>query len=135
MIWIAPLLVVTIVAFTPIAPAAFAKVVVNTIDPVGKVTDNGRQITITGPLRCSDSQRTYLRVTVTQRSTGAVTEGQSFIECSTEIRQWEVRLPVHGRAAFQEGEAIAVALARTETNRGNSDDAHQWLVPITLERQ
>ena len=59
-----------------IAATAFAKVVFNTIDPVAIVTDNGRQIIVTGPIGCTESQRAQLRVTVTQRSTAAVAEGR-----------------------------------------------------------
>ena len=35
------------------APLAFARLVLNTIDPVAIVTDNGRHIIVTGPIACT----------------------------------------------------------------------------------
>jgi len=75
-----------------------------------------------------------VRVTVTQRSTGAVAEGQTFLDCSTTAQQWEIHAFTQGRETFAEGPATATALARTGIDRGESDDAHQWLVDITLVR-
>ena len=40
-----------------IAPMAFARMVVNTIDPVAIVTDNGRHIIVTGPISCTARER------------------------------------------------------------------------------
>jgi hypothetical protein len=114
-----------------LAPLAFAKVVQNTIDPLAIVADNGRQIMVTGPIGCTESQRADLRVTVTQRSTGAVAEGSTHITCTADTQQWAVHASIQGKATFEEGPATAVALART-TSRGETDDAQQWLVNITL---
>ena len=36
-----------------IAPAAFARVVIHTIDPVAIVRDDGRQVIATGPIGCT----------------------------------------------------------------------------------
>ncbi len=104
----------------------------NTIDPLAVVTDNGRQIIVTGPVAvgCTAGQRDYVRVTVTQRSTGAVAEGRTFINCTGDITQWEVLAPIQGNETFELGPATAVALARTTS--GGEPDAHQWLVDITL---
>src|SRR6266567_2050943 len=117
-----------------IAPPAFARIILNTINPVAIVTDNGRHISVTGPLACSGSEPAYLRVTVTQRSTGAVAEGSALITCTTDIQQWAVYASTQGNATFQEGPAVAVALGHT-TDRGNTDDANQWLVNIALVRE
>ena len=114
-----------------IASMAFAGIALNTIDPVAVVTDNGRHIIVTGPIACTEGQRAYLRVTVTQRVTGAVAEGRTLITCTGDTQQWEVFASTQGNETFQEGPATAVALART-TDRGDTDDAHQWLVEITL---
>lgn len=110
---------------------AFAKITLNTIDPTATVTDNGRQIILTGPIQCDGGQQADLRVTVTQRSTGAVAEGRVLITCTGDTRQWEVRALTQGKETFAEGPAIAVASART-SDHGRTDDAHQWLVGITL---
>ena len=101
------------------------------IDPVGIVSDNGRRLVITGPIKCTATQRTDIRVTVTQRFTGAVAEGLGFITCSGTLQQWEVNAATIGDELFEEGAATAVALA-LPTDRGAATDANQWLVNITL---
>jgi catalase (peroxidase I) len=95
------------------------------------VTDGGRHIVITGPLSCTAGERAFLRVTVTQRETGAIAEGHTLVRCSGDIRQWEVHATVRGAAVFQQGLATAAALARTSAH-GDISDSHQWLVNITL---
>lgn len=62
-------------AFLILAPLAFAKVILNTIDPLATVADHGRLVIATGPIACTRGERVFLRVTVTQRTTGAVAEG------------------------------------------------------------
>jgi len=114
-----------------IAPLAFAGASMNTIDPVAIVTDNGRHIMVTGPIACTEGQRADIRVTATQRATGAVAEGHTRITCTGDIQHWEVDASTQGDETFVEGPATAVALART-SDRGDTDDAHQWLVNITL---
>jgi hypothetical protein len=114
-----------------VVPSAMARVVRNTIDPLGVVSDDGRHLVVTGPIQCDAGQKVFVTVTVTQRTTGAVAEGFTRIACSGESQQWEVHAAAKGREVFEEGLATAVALART-SDRGDSDDAHQWLVEITL---
>ena len=87
---------------------------------------------VTGPIQCSQREWADLRVTVTQRSTGAVAEGHARLEGGTAIQQWVVEATVQGSAGFDEGPATVVALATT-TLRGQVNDAHQWLVNVTLE--
>jgi hypothetical protein len=117
-----------------ITPLAFAGVALNTIDPVAIVTDNGRHLIVTGPIECTESERAYLRVTVTQRATGAVAQGRTRITCTGDTQHWEVHASLQGDEAFQEGSATAVALGRTTSHR-KTTDAHQWLVNITLVRE
>ena len=114
-----------------IAPVALARVVLNTINPVAIVTDNGRHLVVTGPIACTSGEKVYLRVTVTQRSTGAVAEGRTRLTCTGDTQQWEVHASTQGKDTFEAGPATAVALGRT-SNRGDITDAHQWLVDITL---
>ena len=117
-----------------IAPAAFARVIGNTIGPVAIVTGNGRHVIVTGPIECTEGERAELRVTVTQRSTGAMAEGRAVITCTGNLQQWEVVVSTEGSETFEEGPATAVALART-TARGEITDAHQWLVNVTLLKE
>jgi hypothetical protein len=116
---------------TFIARTAVAKILVNTIDPVATVADDGRHLVVTGPVACTAGERAHLRVTVTQRDTGAVAQGHTFIRCNGDTQQWKVHAATQGKEPFQAGAATAVALDRT-TRLGDPTDAHQWLVEITL---
>ena len=128
-----PAAIVMTVAGIFLASMAFARITANTIDPVANVTDHGRHLIVTGPIGCTENERAYLRVTVTQQATGAVAEGRILITCTGGTQQWEVHASVQGKETFEEGPATATALART-TDRGETTDAHQWLVDITLGR-
>lgn len=113
------------------APTAFAGIQSNTIDPAASIAQNGRHITATGPIGCTAGQHAHLQITVTQRSTGATAVGHTTIACNGYIQQWEIHASVQGRDSFGVGAAVAVALGRT-SDHGHTDDAHQWLVNITL---
>ena len=121
-----------------VAPLAYARVMTNTIDPVATVSDNGRRIVLTGPIGIGDGtvlkagETAYLRVTLTQRTTGAVAEGIAILRGTGELQQWEVQAKTRGKASFEAGPATAVAIGITG-DRGHTTDAHQWLVNITLE--
>jgi hypothetical protein len=112
----------------------FAGVALNTIDPVALVTENGQHILVTGPIVCTAGELATLRVTVTQRITGAVAQGRARLTCTGEFQNWVVPVARQGRGTFQNGPATAVALARTSV-RGAPTDAHQWLVELTLSGQ
>ena len=129
--WLVPTTVLVILAGVFVVHAAFAKITWNTIDPVGIVADKGRQVTVTGPIAVTAGERTELRVTVTQRSSGAVAEGVIFFTGSGQTNQWEITAVAEGRATFQAGPATVVGLARSSIN-GQATDAHQWLVNVTL---
>src|ERR1043166_6494223 len=104
-----PAAVVMILVGVCLAPIAFARIALNTINPFATVTGNGRQLMVTGPLACTNGETAYLRVTVTQRTTGAVAEGRTLVTCTGTVQQWEVHAPAQGRETFQEGPATAVA--------------------------
>jgi hypothetical protein len=101
------------------------------IDANATLADNGRHVILTGPVSCDDGERASLRVTVTQRSTGAVAEGQIFVTCNGDEQHWKIVAATQGAEDFEQGPAVAVALGRT-TTQGKATDAHQWLVEITL---
>jgi hypothetical protein len=109
----------------------FAGVALNTIDPVAHQTENGRQIVVTGPIACTAGEGVTLRVTVTQRSSGAVGQGRTRFPCTGALQQWEVWITHDKKSAFAYGVATAVAFART-TAQGTPTDAHQWLVEVTV---
>jgi hypothetical protein len=114
-----------------LANTSFAKLSANTIDPVGIVSDNGRHVALTGPVSATSGDRIEMQVVVTQRSTGAVAEGIVFFTGTGEVTQWAVTAVTNGAAAFEPGPATVVALALTSV-KGQPNDAHQWLVNVTL---
>jgi hypothetical protein len=130
-----PLVAATIAssrALLILAPLALARVAKNTIDPLATLADRGRLVIATGPIACSQrGERVFLRVTVTQRTTGAVAEGHGSIVCTGNDQQWQVHAATQGKASFDEGPTLAVAIARS-ADRGKITDAHQWLVEVTL---
>jgi hypothetical protein len=73
-----------------VASLAFARILVNTIDPVAIVAGAGRHLIVTGPIECTQGERAELRVTVNQRETGAVAEGYGFVTCTgIHTQQWK----------------------------------------------
>ena len=132
--WLVPATLVLFIVGLFVARTAFARITVNTIDPAGIVADKGRQVTLTGPIAVTVGERTELRVTVTQRSTGAVAEGVISFTGTGQTNQWEITASAEGRAAFEAGPATVVGLARSSVS-GGATDAHQWLVNVTLLRE
>ena len=114
-----------------IAPKGLARIMKNTIDPVATIAEHGNHIIVTGPIQCDLDQPIDLRVTITQRTTGAVAEGNVHSACATTVQQWTVKAALIGSSDFEEGEATAVALATSKV-LGQADDAHQWLVDVML---
>jgi hypothetical protein len=105
----------------------------NTMNPLASVADNGRHVIVTGPLTCIAGEKVFMRVTVSQRETGAIAEGRTMVNCTGVLQQWEVHAATQGNERFGEGAAIGTALART--NNVGDNDAHQWLVALTLVKQ
>jgi hypothetical protein len=114
-----------------LAPMASARIARNTIDPLATITGNGRHLALTGPIECTPVETAFVRVTVTQRSTGALAEGLTLITCTGDTLQWGVLASTRGHQAFAAGEATATAAAVTRF-RNRTTDSHQWLVAITL---
>jgi hypothetical protein len=132
--WLVPVALLVVLSSLFIARTVVARISINTIDTVGIVTDKGRQVTVTGPIAVTLGERTELRVTVTQRSTGAVAEDVISFTGTGQTNQWEITAVAEGRAAFEAGPATVVGLARSSVN-GQATDAHQWLVNVTLLRE
>jgi len=129
--WLVPVALLVVLTSLSITRTVVAKISINTIDTIGMATDKGRHVTVTGPIAVTDGERTELRVTVTQRSTGAVAEGVVFFTGTGQTNQWEIMAVAEGRAAFRAGPATVVGLARS-SSQGQATDAHQWLVNVTL---
>ncbi len=96
-----------------------------------EVNDNGRRVSVTGPVDCTAGEQVQIHVSITQRSTGAVAEGNWKGECTGSLQTWGTDAVVHGNGEFEAGAAQGVGLAVT-SRRGKSTDAIQWLNEITL---
>jgi hypothetical protein len=131
--WLVLAAILAALAGVFVARTAFARVAANTIDPIAIVSGDGRHLIVTGPIEITPAgERAAIRVTVTQRSTGAVAEGDAFLTSNGNVQHWEVVASSIGKAAFAEGPATAVGLALTTARRGDATDAHRWLVNVTL---
>src|SRR5438552_4153663 len=104
-----------------LTPLALAKLTFNTIDPVAIVSGNGLHVMLTGPIACTEGERVSLRVTVTQRETGALAEGAALFTCTGVIQQWKVLASIQGNETFQPGPATAVAIGRSSSGAKTTD--------------
>ena len=118
------------------AREAFARIrtITNEVGIVSAVIDKNRQLILTGQTVCDAGETAEIRVTVTQRSTGAVAEGGTRITCTGDHQQWVVRAPTDGKQPFAEGSVTVVYFIRT-FYREDSTDAHQWLEDVPLKKQ
>ena len=129
--WFVPATLIVMLVGIFVVRTAYAKLSANTINPVGVATNQGRKVTVTGPISATAGERIELRVTVTQRSTGAVAEGVTFFAGAGQTNHWELTAVAEGQVVFEAGPATVVALARSSV-QGQATDAHQWLVNVTL---
>jgi hypothetical protein len=125
----------TAIAMTALAAPASAGVSFNTIDRQADLDAAGRVVEATGPIRCSAVERATIRVTVTQRRTGAVAEGSWRGRCGPTTRTWTAERFVQlGSASLQPGAAKACALGITR-RAGRATDAKQWCQTVELSEE
>jgi hypothetical protein len=124
-----------VAAMTALSTPAFAGVALNTIDRHATLDKAGRVVQVTGPIGCSQVERATIRVTVSQRTTGAVAEGRWRGRCRPTARTWTVRRFVQqGSAAFETSTAQVCALG--VTRRGTKvTDAKQWCQTVRLAKR
>ncbi len=120
-----------LLAVTLAGAAAQRKLAANTINPTATLSSGRNRITLTGPFANTQVEWVAFRVTVTQRTTGAIAEGYAYRLGSTTPQQWQVIAFARPGDNFEPGPATAVALAASSLH-GETTDAHQWLVPVTL---
>lgn len=99
----------------------------NTIDPDVTMNENGRHLSVKGPIACSEGELLRIRLTVTQASTGALAQGYTSLDCAGNDvdLEWSLTAVTYGTARFEEGEAQACALGLTRI--GNEvTDIRQW---------
>ncbi len=105
----------------------------NTINPVAIISSDGREVVVSGPIRCDEGNCLQLRVTVTQRTTAAVAEAVWNGDCAGRIQKWEVTVLAKGEPRFEEGQAQACTIA-TSARSGETSDAYQWCVDVILTK-
>src|SRR5262245_9414896 len=88
-------------------PLAWAGLSANTINPDALITNHGRHVVVTGPIACTAGEVAYLRVRVTQRSTGTVAEGRTRLTCTGAPQSYEIEATVQGQERFVAGPATA----------------------------
>jgi hypothetical protein len=132
----APVVIALMAAtMTALTASASAGVVLNTIDREASLDAGGHVVAVTGPIRCSQVERATVRVTVSQRTTGAVAEGQWRGLCRRSTRTWTAkRFVPQGSATFQAGGAQVCALAVTRRAE-RATDAKQWCRAIELTNE
>ena len=69
-------------------------------DAIEAAARKRRHVVVTGPVACTEGEKLHLRVTVTQRSTGAVAEGRTLDTCIGDSQQWKVHASTQGKASF-----------------------------------
>ena len=86
----------------------------------------GGHVQIGGHAVCAEGAVADLRVTITQRGTGAVAEGRTRIACTGDETSWEIQGATVGRGAFSTtGPATACGLLEI-TGANDLRDAVQW---------
>ena len=85
----------------------------------------GGHVQIGGHVVCAEGAVADLRVTITQRGTGAVAEGRTRIACTGDETGWEIQGATVGRGAFTAGPATACGLLEI-TGENDPPDAFQW---------
>ena len=124
------LVLAVLVALAVVAPALafFAR-----IDPTAMLSADGRYVVASGPLTCPKGAAFWLRVSVTQRATGAYAEAIKSFACTGKPQHWSVSALRTGDERFGAGPVEICALGRTLAG-GRVTDAHQWCAkkPVTL---
>ena len=114
---------------------AFGRILLTTNDVVSVAFDNNRQLIVSGHTTCDAKETVIVRVTVTQRSTGALAEGDISLTATGEVQEFVVRARTLGKENFEEGPVTVVYLIHT-SYRGDSTDCHQWLVSnLSLKKE
>ncbi|HEX6388925.1 MAG TPA: hypothetical protein VFZ89_05755 [Solirubrobacteraceae bacterium] len=131
------IVVVALAASAAGSATALASLTTNTFDPSAKLSANGREVSVGGPIACDAGERLTLRARVTQRKTGALATGGFVTICTGQVGRWEVpKAKALGRNRFRPGIAEGCALALTWMG-DRVTDAHQWCAKngITLSRR
>ena len=89
------------------------------------LTQNGREVLVTGHLACTRGEDYEIQTTVTQSSTGALSRGRVQGRCSGQTQQFEAATWVYDEALLQLGTAQACAMLITRA-QDKVTDVFQW---------
>ena len=89
------------------------------------LTQNGREVLVTGHFGCTRGDDYEIQTAVTQSSTGALSRGRTQGRCSGRTEQFEAATWVYDEALFEAGTAQACAMIITRT-RNRVTDVLQW---------
>jgi hypothetical protein len=89
------------------------------------LTQNGREVLVTGHFDCQSGEDYEIQTAVTQSSTGALSRGRTQGRCSGRTEQFEAATWVYDEALFEAGTAQACAMIITRA-RNKVTDVFQW---------
>ena len=89
------------------------------------LTQNGREVLVTGHLACPRGEDYEIQTAVTQSSTGALSRGRTQGRCSGQPQQFEAATWVYDEALLQPGTAQACAMLITRA-QNKITDVFQW---------
>jgi hypothetical protein len=89
------------------------------------LTNNGRQVVVTGHVTCVKGDDYEIQTTATQSTTGALARGRVEGRCSDRTDKFEAPTWVYDEALFEPGPAQVCGLLVTR-NRGKVSDVFQW---------
>lgn len=104
---------------------------VTRFDPALSLNASGRRVFVTGTVECTQGEKVQLHLTISQRLTGAVAEGNWKGVCTGNPQVWETDAVTQADGKFQLGAAQAVGFGVT-ISQGKPTDAIQWFDDITL---
>ena len=96
-----------------------------TINAVATLRSKGGEVLVEGPIQCEKHEMLRLRVTVSQRTTRALAEGNLEQEATGRVQCWEVVAKRQHAESFEEGPGEACVLATT-WHHGTLTDVAQW---------
>jgi hypothetical protein len=85
----------------------------------------GGHVQISGHAACTEGAVADLRVTITQRGSGAVVEGTTHIRCAGDEVPWDLQAETVGRGALGPGPATACGLLQVDGVK-DPPDTVQW---------
>lgn len=121
-------LVLVVAGTSGTADARFPIDNISNVDDTATVTQSGRNVAVTGWVKCTAGEIIELRVTVVRDSTEAT--GRTHARCFglEEARPWTVHASTRGRAAFDTAGTVRVDAWAETRSRGEttSDGPHTW---------